>query len=234
MNSIAKMIDHSLLHPTLTDNELKAGCELAAKYRVACVCIKPYAVRDAAEWLEKADVAVGTVVGFPHGNSCINVKVMEAEQACKDGAEELDMVINIGKALSEDWDYVQREIEAIHNAAKANGALLKVIFENDFLTQDQYKIRLCEICSEISVEYVKTSTGYGFVKQKDGSYNYFGATDRDLQLMRKHSSSRVLLKAAGGIRTLDDVLRVQALGATRIGATATEAILLEAQRRGIE
>ncbi len=222
---IAKMIDHSLLHPTMDDRALKEGIELARKYHVASVCIKPYAVKMAAELLRGSDVMVGTVIGFPHGNSAVEVKVFETEKAIGDGAVEIDMVVNTGKVLSEDWDYVSREIAAVVSVTKKHGAALKVIFENDFLPQDKYKIRLCELCSEHRVEFVKTSTGYGFVKQPDGSYNYSGATPHDLALMRKHSAPGVQVKAAGGVRTLADTLRVRELGVTRIGATATESII---------
>lgn len=222
---IAKMIDHSLLHPTMDDQTLRDGIELAKKYNVASVCIKPYAVKMAAEMLKGSDVMVCTVIGFPHGNSRVDVKVFEAERAIDDGAVEIDMVVNTGKVLSEDWDYVSSEIGAIVSVTKKYGVALKVIFENDFLPEDKYKIRLCEICSELKVEFVKTSTGYGFVKQPDGTYTYRGATDEDLVLMRKHSGPGVEVKAAGGIRTLEDTLKVRELGVTRIGATATEAII---------
>ena len=222
---IAKMIDHSLLHPTMDDRILKEGIALAKKYHVASVCIKPYAVKMAAEMLKGTDVMVSTVVGFPHGNSRVDVKVFETELAIDDGAEEVDMVVNIGKVLSEDWDYVYREIESVVEVTKRYGAALKVIFENDFLENDLQKIKLCEICSELGVEFVKTSTGYGFVKQSDGTYSYKGATEEDLILMRRYSDNSVEVKAAGGVRTLEDTLKVRALGVTRIGATATEAIL---------
>lgn len=229
---IAKLIDHSLLHPTMTDDELRAGCEFAKEQHVASVCVKPYAVPLAAGILADSDVAVGTVVGFPHGNSHVAIKVAEAERACADGATELDMVVNAGKVLGGDWAYVDREIGALHAVAKKHGAILKVIFENDFLDDDALKVRLCELCTAHAVDFVKTSTGYGFVKQPDGTYAYRGATDHDLALMRESCPPEVGLKAAGGVRTLDDVLRVTALGVTRIGASATAAILEEATRRG--
>ncbi|MCD4710945.1 MAG: deoxyribose-phosphate aldolase [Bacteroidales bacterium] len=223
---IAKMIDHSLLHPTMDDQTLRDGIELARKYNVASVCIKPYAVKMAADMLQGSEVMVCTVIGFPHGNSRVDVKVYETERAIDDGAVEIDMVVNTGKVLSEDWDYVTNEIAAIVAVTKKHGAAVKVIFENDFLPEEKHKIRLCEICSKLKVEFVKTSTGYGFVKQPDGSYGYKGATGDDLVLMRKHSDPAVEVKAAGGIRTLEDTLKVRELGVTRIGATATEAILL--------
>jgi deoxyribose-phosphate aldolase len=223
---IAKMIDHSLLHPTMDDQTLREGIELAKKYHVASVCIKPYAVKMAAGMLQGSDVMVCTVIGFPHGNSRVDVKVFEAERAIDDGAEEIDMVVNTGKVLSEDWDYVTNEIAAIVAVTKKHGAALKVIFENDFLQNDLHKIKLCEICSTLKVEFVKTSTGYGFNKQSDGSYSYKGATEDDLILMRRYSDKSVEVKAAGGVRTLEDTLKVRKLGVTRIGATATEAIIL--------
>lgn len=228
---LAGMIDHSLLHPTLTDAELEAGCRLAARYRVASVCLKPYAVPRAAELLAGTGVKVGTVVGFPHGNSTTAVKVFETETACRDGAEEIDMVINLGKALSGDWDYVSAEIEAVCLAAHAADAIVKVIFENDLLPDGAVKRKLCEICAAAGADFVKTSTGYGFVKQPDGSYRYRGATDADLRLMRRHCPPEVQVKAAGGVRDLDALMHVRDLGATRCGATATAAILDEYRRR---
>jgi deoxyribose-phosphate aldolase len=234
MPTLAKMIDHSLLQPTMTDDELRHGCEVARRYGVASVCIKPYAVTMAAVMLRGSGVAVCTVIGFPHGNSCTAIKVQEAECAMDDGATELDVVSNIGKVLSRDWEYVERELRAVTEAAHARGAIVKVIFENDFLPDDEFKIRLCEICERCKADFVKTSTGYGFVKGADGTYSYKGATDHDLQVMRTHCSPAVQVKAAGGVRTLDDLLRVRALGVTRIGATATAAILDEAKRRGLQ
>lgn len=231
IHELAKMIDHSLLHPTMTDEELRQGCEVAKKYDVASVCTKPYAIKQAVECLKGTDVLIGTVIGFPHGNSAISIKVAETEQACLDGAVEIDMVVNIGKVLGEDWDYVHEEIAAVKAACVRHGAILKVIFENDFLPEDKYKIRLCEICSDVKAEFVKTSTGYGFVKQPDGKYAYDGATEHDLRLMRKHAAPHVQVKAAGGVRTLDGLLMIRELGATRLGASATAAIMEEAYRR---
>jgi deoxyribose-phosphate aldolase len=231
LSELAKMIDHSLLHPTMTDAQLRAGCETAKKYGTASVCIKPYAAGLAAEMLKGSGVLVGTVIGFPHGNSAVETKVHETVQVCRDGAKEVDMVVNIGKVLGEEWPYVEREIKAVLDACHQNGAILKVIFENDFLPEDKFKIRLCEICSKLKAEFVKTSTGYGFVQGPDKTYSYKGATEHDLRLMRAHSSAAVQVKAAGGIRTLDDLLRVKALGVTRVGATATAAIIEEARVR---
>lgn len=228
---LAKMIDHSLLHPTMTDEQLKAGCEVAKKYHVASVCIKPYAVKQAVEWLKGSDVLVGTVIGFPHGNSTIDIKVAESERACLDGAAEIDMVVNIGKVLGREWDYVEHEIAAVLAACHRHQAILKVIFENDYLPDDELKIRLCQICSRLGTEFVKTSTGYGFNKTADGNYNYRGATEHDLKLMRAHSAPQVQVKAAGGVRTLDDLLHVKSLGVTRVGATATATMLEEAKKR---
>lgn len=223
--SIARLIDHSLLHPTMTDEELRAGCEVARRLGVASVCIKPYAVGMAAEILSGSHVQVGTVIGFPHGANLTEVKVYEARLACQQGANELDMVVNLGKVLSGDWEYVERDIRAVVEVAHAHGAITKVIFENDYLPSDDLKIRLCEICQRAGAEFVKTSTGFGFVKQKSGDYNYKGATPHDLKLMREHCGPGVQVKAAGGVRTFEEAARVRELGVTRIGASATESIV---------
>jgi deoxyribose-phosphate aldolase len=231
IRELAKMIDHSILQPTHTDEDLKKQCEVARKYDVASVCVKPYAVKQAVELLKGSAVEVGCVIGFPHGNSSTAVKMFEAEQACNDGATEIDMVINIGKLLGGDWDYVEREIKVVTDTCHQNKAIVKVIFETDYVTKTEDKIRLCEICTRAGADFVKTSTGYGFVKQSNGDFNYKGATVADVELMRKHSGPKVQVKCAGGVRTLDDLLKMKAAGATRSGATATEAILEEAKKR---
>lgn len=237
-HELARMIDHSLLHPTLTDQELDDGCRLAARYGVASVCIKPYAVRRAVELLRGSGVLVGCVVGFPHGSACVESKRYETELACRDGTAEIDMVINPGKALSGDWEYVGGEIRTVCDEAHRHGARVKVILENDYLTHggagldaDSLKRKLCELCESAGADWVKTSTGYGFTKQPDGSYNYRGATEHDLTLMRASCSARVQVKAAGGVRDLDGLIRVRELGASRCGATATAAMLDEYRRR---
>jgi len=231
VNQLAKMIDHSILHPTHTDADLEKQCAVAGKYEVASVCVKPYAVRKAVKFLKGSGVKVGCVIGFPHGNSSTSVKVYEAQQACLDGATEIDMVINIGKALGGNWDYVEEEIKAVTDTCHLNNAIIKVIFETDYVTRDEDKIRLCEICTRAGADFVKTSTGYGFVKMPGGDYNYRGATIRDVELMRKHSGPLVQVKCAGGVRTLDDLLKMREAGATRSGATATEAIMEAAALR---
>ncbi|MFP4061039.1 MAG: deoxyribose-phosphate aldolase [Bacteroidales bacterium] len=231
ITELAKMIDHSVLHPTFTDEDLKRECEVAVKYNVASVCVKPYAVKMAGEYLKGSDVLNSCVIGFPHGNSAVEVKVFETEKAIRDGAIEIDMVVNIGKVLGDDWNYVEDEIRQIVAVTKKNNAVLKVIFENDYLTDDKYKIKLCQICSKLKVDFVKTSSGYGFVKGADGKYSYKGATIPDLKLMREYSDPEVQVKAAGGVRDLDDLLAVKEAGATRAGATATVAILEEAKKR---
>jgi len=234
LSAIAKMIDHSLLHPTLTDQDLIAGCQLARKYDVASVCIKPYAVPLAKEQLQGSDVFVSVVIGFPSGSHKIEIKVKEAEMALDDGAAELDMVLNIGKALSRDWEYLRREIKAVNDVAVRRNALLKVIFETDYIAQDELRIQLCHLCSELAVAFVKTSTGYNYVRQPDGQMTYAGASDHVIQLMRRECPPSVQVKAAGRVKTLDDVLRVRSLGATRVGATTTAEILEEAKRRGFK
>jgi deoxyribose-phosphate aldolase len=218
------MIDHSLLHPTMTDVQLDAGCALAVRYEVATVCVKPYYVPRARELTQGTGVLVCSVIGFPHGNSHTSIKALEAELAIAEGAKEIDMVANAGRVLGGDMDYVAADIQRVNEACVSRGAILKVIFENDFL-EESHIIRLCETCTKIGVAFVKTSTGYGFVKQPNGDYNYKGATDRHLALMRAHCPASIQIKAAGGVRTLHDLLKVRALGVTRVGATATQVIL---------
>ena len=222
------MIDHSILHPTMTDGDLIRECAVAKKYAVASVCVKPYMVKQAKELLRGTEVFVGCVIGFPAGNSTIAVKVFEAETACKDGAVEIDMVINIGKALQGDWSYIEDEIKAITDSVHRHGAIVKVIFETDYISNNKDIIKLCEICTILGADYVKTSSGFGFVKGVDGKYDYSGATIPNLILMRQYSGPEVKVKAAGGVRTLDQLIEVKAAGCTRCGATATVAILEEA------
>jgi deoxyribose-phosphate aldolase len=217
---IAKTIDHSLLNPTLTVNDLEAGCRIARAYDVASACILPYYLGRCAELLTGSDVRASTTIGFPHGGHTTAIKAKEAEQALRDGGEELDMVVNISKVLSGDWPYVRSDIEAVIAAAHAVERKVKVIFENAYL-QDHHKIRLCEICGELGADWVKTSTGYA-----PG-----GATDDDLRLMRARSPASVQVKAAGGVRTLDRLLEVRALGVTRCGATRTVEMLEDARAR---
>ncbi len=204
---------------------------MAKKYNVASVCVKPYAVSKAVELLKDSDVLVGCVIGFPSGNSATAVKVFETEKACKDGAVEIDMVINIAKALEGDWAYVENEIDAVTKACHINGAIVKVIFETDYITEKEDIVKLCQICTKVGADYVKTSTGFGFVKGTDGKYSYVGATIPNLILMNESIGSEVKLKAAGGVRTLDQLLAVQEAGCSRCGATATVTILENAEKR---
>jgi deoxyribose-phosphate aldolase len=224
---VAKMIDHSLLNPTIPWDDLEAGCRLALDYDVASVCILPYALRRAAEILSGSQVAASTTIGFPHGGHTTAIKVAEARQALTDADAfphavpiELDMVVNISQVLGGNWAYVRQEIAAVTEVAHDEGALIKVIFENAYLNENQ-KIALCEICGDLRCDWVKTSTGYA----------PSGATDADLILMRKHAPAFVQVKAAGGVRTLDRLLEVRALGVTRSGATRTAEMLDEFRRR---
>ena len=228
---LAKMIDHSILHPTMTDEDLRRECEVARKYNVASVCVKPYAVKQAAKLLKGSDVLVSCVIGFPAGNSSIAVKVFEAETACNDGAVEIDMVINIGKALQGDWMYISEEVKAVTDVCHKHDAVVKVIFETDYVTKEANVVKLCQICTEVGADYVKTSSGFGFVKQANGDYNYVGATIPVLNLMKKNIGPKVKVKAAGGVRTLDQLLAVQKAGCSRCGATATVTILEDAMKR---
>lgn len=217
---IAKMIDHSLLNPTLTTEELDAGCALAVRYNVASVCIMPYSLARSAELLAGTSVRASTTIGFPHGVNSTAIKLAEVKQALKDGGQELDAVINISKAKSGDWQYIREELLALTEAIHRGGAKIKVIFENAYL-DDASKIRLCEICGTLGVDWVKTSTGYAPT----------GATFPDLELMRKHSPPSVQVKAAGGIRDLEALLKVREIGVSRVGATRTESMLEECRKR---
>ena len=217
---IAKMIDHSLLNPTLAAADLEEGCRLARDYDVASACILPYFLPRCAELLAGSRVKASTTIGFPHGGHTTAIKVAEAKQALTDGGQELDMVVNISAVLSGRWDYVRDDIRAVIEVTHAAGQKVKVIFENCYLNDGQ-KIRLCEICTEAGADWVKTSTGYG-----SG-----GATHADLALMRQHTPAHVQVKAAGGVRDLDALLAVRALGVSRAGATRTASMLDEGRRR---
>lgn len=221
----APFIDHALLHPTLTDHEIRQGCQMAAELCLATVCVKPYAVPMAREILMGSTTSVGTVIGFPHGSSATAVKEFEAEQACRDGASELDMVVNIGKVLSGDWDFVRSDIERVLAIARRHSAILKVIFETDYITRTEDKRRLCELCSDLRVDFVKTSTGFGFVKKDAGGYDYVGATEEDVRCMREWCGAHVQVKASGGIRNAADAQRMRQAGATRLGTSASETIV---------
>jgi len=214
------MIDHSLLNPTLSVEELEEGLQIALDYDVASACIMPYYLKRAAEVLADSTVKASTTIGFPHGGHATSTKVAEARQALLDGGQELDTVVNISRVLSEDWDYVRDEIQAVVDLAHDYDQKVKVIFENCYL-EDHHKIRLCEICGEVGADWVKTSTGYG-----SG-----GATDHDLKLMRQHAPPDVQVKAAGGVRSMDRLLVVRDIGVTRVGASRTVKILDECKRR---
>lgn len=219
-SDLSKMIDHSLLKPVLTADELEQGLKIALDYNVGSVCIMPYYLKRCAEALAGSTVKASTTIGFPHGGHTTAIKVAEARQALLDGGEELDMVVNISQVLSGQWDYVRADIKAVIDVTHEYGQKVKVIFENCYL-DDAQKIKLCEICGELNADWVKTSTGYGTG----------GATDEDLRLMRQHSPAQVQVKAAGGVRSLDRLLAVRALGVTRVGATATVPILEEYKQR---
>jgi deoxyribose-phosphate aldolase len=217
---IAKMIDHSLLNPTLTTGDLEKGCRLAVDYDVASVCIMPYYLRRCSDILKGSAVKSSTTIGFPHGGHATRTKLAEVSQALEDGGEELDVVVNISQVLSGNWDYVRAELQELVEVTHAAGQKVKVIFENYYL-RDEHKIHLCRLCGEIGVDWVKTSTGYA-----PG-----GATMEDLRLMRENSPARVQVKAAGGVRDLDALLQVRALGVTRVGASRTADMLNECRRR---
>jgi deoxyribose-phosphate aldolase len=220
---LAKVIDHSLLRPELTEADVIAGCKLADRYHTATVCVKPCHVKLAAEQLKDSDVLVSTVVGFPHGSNLTEVKVLEAIKAMEDGALELDMVLNIGQLRSGKVDFVREDVKAVCDTVHARGVKVKVIFENAYLN-DEEKIAACKLCDEAGADWVKTSTGFA----------PSGATLEDLRLMRANVSEKVQVKAAGGVRTLPAILEVIDVGVTRCGATATAKILddFKAQQEG--
>ena len=217
---IAQMIDHALLAPTLTADELQAGCEVALQHQVASVCTMPFHLSECAQALAGSSVCASTTIGFPHGVQTTSIKRAEAEQALLDGGQELDLVINPSRALSGDWDYVRTEIAAVLEPTRAAGQKLKVIFETCYLTQQQ-KIELCQIGNELQVDWIKTSTGFASA----------GATVDDVELMVSQATGRVEVKASGGIRDLDSLLALRAAGATRIGMSRTADLMQACQRR---
>ena len=221
---LVKLIDHAVLHPTATEDDLVRECRLASELGVASVCVKPYMVARAADLLADSEVSVGTVIGLPQGGNITEVKAAEALHSCQQGAVELDMVINIGKALEEDWEYITSDIQGVLQIAQQHNAVLKVIFETDYVTSDNTKQKLCEICSALGVGFVKTSTGFGYTKQPSGDYNYQGATLYDIELMSRYTSNDVAVKASGGIRTPSDAQAMVAAGATRLGTSASKSI----------
>jgi deoxyribose-phosphate aldolase len=222
--SIVKLIDHAVLQPTHSDDDVRAACAMCAELGVASVCVKPSHVPLAAECLRGSAVVVSTVIGFPHGGTSTEAKVAETELACRQGAREVDMVVNIGKVLSGEWDYVERETRAVVQAAQRENAITKVIFETGLSPDDETKIRLCQISESAGAAFVKTSTGFGFVKRSDGTMVATGATEYDVRLMREHCGPKLQVKASGGIRGYDDSCRFVALGATRLGTSATKEI----------
>ena len=220
---IAKMLDHSTLQPWLTEEDIRRGCEIALRYKTATVCARPGDMKLVSKLLEGSGVLPCTVIGFPHGAHLTSVKVFEAEQAVADGCKELDMVINIGRMKGGDYDYVEQDIRAVAEAAHKGGAILKVIIETCYLT-DEEKTVACQLSEKAGADFVKTSTCYGT----------HGATPEDVALMRAAVSDKVKVKAAGGMRTLDAILAVRAAGADRCGVSATEAIMQEAEKRYAE
>lgn len=231
VEAVARLLDHAILQPTQTDAQMRAELESLRPFALASVCIKPYAIPLAVEVLQGTSIGIGTVIGFPHGSNLPQVKALETRLAFEQGACEVDMVINIGEALSENFDAVRADIDAVLKVTREHDGLLKVIFETGLLPDDATKIRLCGICSELGVDFVKTSTGFGYVKGADGSSASTGATLPDLKLMRAHCAPNIGVKASGGMRSLDAVLDAVAVGVTRIGTTSTAAILSQARER---
>ncbi len=211
---IAKMIDHSLLKPEMTDKEIEDGCKLADRYKVAAASVRPSDVKLAKKVLKDSEVLIDTIIGFPHGTTTTLTKVTETKEAIENGAVELDVVLNIGKLKSKDFEYVKQDLQAVSEIAKKNKVIIKIIFENCYLSEDEI-IAACKICNEIGVDFIKTSTGFG-----SG-----GALDKDLKLMRKYAKPEIQLKAAGGVRSLERAIEIKMLGCTRFGCTVTAGIL---------
>ena len=220
LEEIAGAIDHAILNPIATQDDIEKGCLLARDAGVAAVCVKPCYVSHSTNLMKGSGVAVGTTIGFPHGGNATAIKVREAEQAMDDGAVELDMVVNIGNVLAAQWEHVSEDIRAVLDVAHGRGGILKVIFENCYLSE-KHKEQLCSICADLAVDFAKTSTGFGTG----------GATEEDVKLMRRVLPARVKIKAAGGIRNLDDFLKFRRAGADRIGTSSTQEILAECRRR---
>jgi len=217
---IAQMIDHSLLNPKFTRQEVEAGCRLADEYQCITVCVKPCDVRVAYSILKDTKVITTSVIGFPHGSNTTEIKVLEARRAIEEGCAEVDMVMNIGRFLSGDYNLVQDDIAAVCEVAHKNRALLKVILENAYLTEDGI-IKACQICTAAKADFTKSSTGYA----------PYGARIQDLKIMRANTPPSMRVKAAGGVRQLDDALAVRAVGVSRFGCTTTPVMLKEARER---
>ncbi|MGI5951309.1 MAG: deoxyribose-phosphate aldolase [Brooklawnia sp.] len=219
VRQVAGLIDHSLLQPQMTRADIDEGCEVAVKYGAATVCVKGYDTEYCAEKLAGTGVGIATVTGFPHGDATIESKVFETRDAVAKGATEIDVVIAIGLARSGMWDYIEDEIRQVNEAC--NGVPLKVIFENAYLTKEEIA-KLCEICTRVGVAFVKTSTGYA----------PSGATMEDLVLMRTETAQPIEVKAAGGVRDLDQMMEMYQAGITRFGTRSTAEIVAEAEARG--
>lgn len=224
MTNVVALIDHAVLHPTQTSDDVRKACEMAKRLDIASVCVKPSHVAVAAEALAGSSVLPSTVIGFPHGGTSTAAKVAETLAACDDGAKEVDMVANVGQALAGEWDAVGADIAAVVEAAKSKGAITKVIFETGLMPDDAHKQKLCELSEAAGAAFVKTSTGFGFVKGNDGALKSTGATEHDIRLMRATCSDKVAVKASGGVRSYEDAVKMVEAGATRLGTSATEAI----------
>lgn len=222
---ILGLIDHAILQPTVTIESFDREIDSIAELPLASVCVRPFLVARAVEKLE-GKVPVGVVVGFPHGCELTQIKAQEADLALDQGALDVDMVVNVSQVLSGDWTSVVGEIDLLNRLVHSKGGFLKVIFENAYLP-DHDKIELCQICSKLGVEFVKTSTGFAYLRNEDGSFRTSGATAADVRLMREHTEPHIGVKASGGIRTLPDFTRMVESGANRIGTAATLAILEE-------
>lgn len=231
IEEIASRMDHTLLHPTAGSKELIIECQVAIEHKVAALCVKPYMVEETKKLLGESGVKTCCVVGFPAGNASIASKAFEAQDAALRGADEVDMVINVAKALEGEWNYLREEIKTVTNACHENGAIVKVIIETDYLENDEQIIQLCEICADCGADFIKTSTGFGYHKNEEGNLYYIGATIPHVKLMNKCLKGRIKIKASGGIRDLDTFISFMDLGVDRVGLSATSTIMEEAKKR---
>ena len=228
--TIASYIDHAVLAPQQGDQDVRDACQLCSDLLVASICVKPCHVPLAAELLDQSNVKVSTVIGFPHGSTSTDVKISEAHWACQQGARELDMVVNLGEIHDQHWDTVEAEIAAVVNAGRSSNAITKVIFETGLLNDDETIVQLCRISEQAGAAFVKTSTGFGFAKQDDGTMQPTGATEHHVRLMYKTCGPHMGVKASGGIRNLSLARRFIDLGATRLGTSST--LQIAAEERG--
>ncbi len=223
---VASLLDHSILHPLHTDEDVRAECEVAASYRVAAMCVKPCHVALAVDCLVGSEVPVCAVTAFPHGHAMLAVKLAETQAALDAGAREIDTVINLARVRAGDWPAIHLELEQLQMLVDSHDGTFKAIFETGLLEDEEIR-KLCQIANSIPLDFVKTSTGFATVKDAQGNLSISGATEHAVKIMTQAVAGHCEVKASGGIRTLADVQRYQALGCSRVGTSATQSIMSE-------